>query len=182
MNRRAGATRVRIPVLDAFRNAHLRKDARATADERDESGERVIAGRRTGARSAVSAVELQRSVARDLESLMNTVNFAAGVDLTAYPAVAKSILNYGFMDISRTSIDEAAVGDIARDIERALTTFEPRLVAGTVMAMRDPDVDPAELKLRFVVRAEVGCDPLNLPVEFVADLEQDTGKIAIRYR
>ena len=39
--------------------------------------------------------------------------------------------------------------------------------------------DGAELKLRFMVRAELFCDPLNVPVEFVADVELDTGKISV---
>jgi type VI secretion system protein ImpF len=30
-----------------------------------------------------------------------------------------------------------------------------------------------------VVSACLDCEPLNLPVEFVADLERDTGKITI---
>jgi type VI secretion system protein ImpF len=44
---------------------------------------------------------------------------------------------------------------------------------------RDPGVDKAELKIRFVVSAELACEPLNIPVEFVADVEFDSGKILI---
>ncbi|MCJ2033858.1 type VI secretion system baseplate subunit TssE [Methylobacterium sp. J-068] len=182
MTRKGSAKRVRIPFVEAFRSAHGQRDAREAINERDEAGERIIPGRRAVARSAMSAADLQRAVARDLEDLMNTVNFAASTDISDFPAVATSILNYGFTDISRRSIDEQTVSEIGAEIETALTLFEPRLAAGSVAAWRDRDVDPAELKLRFVVRAEIDCDPLNLPVEFIADLEQDTGKISIRYR
>ncbi|GJD76308.1 type VI secretion system baseplate subunit TssE [Methylobacterium goesingense] len=182
MTRKPSARRVRIPFVEAFRSAHSQRDAREAINERDEVGERVIPGRHAIARSAMSAADLQRAVARDLEDLMNTVNFAASTDISDFPAVAFSILNYGFTDISRRSIDEQTVSEIGTEIETALAVFEPRLAANSVSAWRDRDVDPAELKLRFVVRAEIDCDPLNLPVEFIADLEQDTGKISIRYR
>jgi type VI secretion system protein ImpF len=38
------------------------------------------------------------------------------------------------------------------------------------------------MKIRFVVRDDLACDPLNVPVEFVADLELDTGKILLNRR
>ncbi|GJE62777.1 type VI secretion system baseplate subunit TssE [Methylobacterium trifolii] len=182
MAARADAKRVRIPLMEAFRAANADKDARLHLDVRDEGGERIIAGRRTSARAAVSTADLQRSVALDLERLMNAVNFASGTDIDAFPHVRRSILNHGFVDIARLSIDEAGVEAIADEIETALRTFEPRLAAGSVTARRDTTVDPAELKLRFVVRAEIEADPLNVPVEFVADLERDTGRIKVLQR
>ena len=39
-------------------------------------------------------------------------------------------------------------------------------------------VDPVELKIRFNVRADLTCDPVNVPVEFTADII-DGGKILI---
>jgi type VI secretion system protein ImpF len=33
--------------------------------------------------------------------------------------------------------------------------------------------------MRFVVRADLMCEPLNVPVEFVADLELDSGNISV---
>jgi type VI secretion system protein ImpF len=57
--------------------------------------------------------------------------------------------------------------------------FEPRLLRDTIRVKRDEAVDADELKLRFVVRADLSCQPLNVPIEFVADVEVDTGKIVI---
>jgi type VI secretion system protein ImpF len=39
-------------------------------------------------------------------------------------------------------------------------------------------IDPVELKVRFIVRADLTCDPVHVPVEFVADVI-DTGKIVV---
>lgn len=182
MASRGNAHRVRIPLMEAFRAAHRERDARVHLDVRDAGGERVIAGRRAGARAAVSVADLQRSVATDLERLLNAVNFAAGVDLDALPHVARSVINHGFVDIARLSIEDGAVNDIAAEIERVLRAFEPRLSARSISARRDDTVDSAELKLRFVVNAEIEADPLNVPVQFVADLERDTGRVRVAQR
>lgn len=179
MARKGDTKRVRIPLIEAFRAAHADKDARTHRDVRDADGARVVAGRRTSARAAMNAVDLQRSVAQDLERLMNAVNFGSSVDLGPFPHVRRSVLNHGFADIARLSIEDSAVNDIALEIEAALKAFEPRLAPASVVARRDSGIDPAELKLRFVVRAEIEADPLNVPVEFIADLERDTGRIRV---
>ena len=63
-----------------------------------------------------------------------------------------------------------------------LLAYEPRLIKETIAVERDDGLDAAELKVRFLVRADLNCEPLNVPVQFVADLELDTGKMAIRSR
>ena len=57
--------------------------------------------------------------------------------------------------------------------------YEPRLVRDTINVTRDTAIDAADLKVRFIVRADLSCDPLNVPIEFVADVEIDSGKIMI---
>ena len=57
--------------------------------------------------------------------------------------------------------------------------YEPRLLPETIQVARDMSANIDELKVRFVVRADLFCQPLNVPVEFIADLELDSGKIAI---
>jgi type VI secretion system protein ImpF len=41
-------------------------------------------------------------------------------------------------------------------------------------------VGAEELKVRFVVQAELHCEPVNVPVEFVADIEFESGSIHIQ--
>ena len=163
----------------AFRAAHEAGDAKKRLDLRDESGDRIIAGRRMASRTSISEPVLRSEVSRDLSMLMNTVNLASAEDLSAAPAVRRSILNFGIPDLAHRSIDESGVGDISGEIVRALTDYEPRLVAETIRAARDTSVRASDLQLRFHVRAELKCDPVNVPVEFVADMEVETGKVRI---
>ena len=165
--------------MHAFRTAHAARDAKKHMDLRDEAGERVIAGRRTSARVAITEPVLRAEVAKDLAALMNTTNFESTEDLSAVPQVRSSILNYGIPDLVRQSIDEARVDKLAQDIEQALATYEPRLIRKSIRVERDKRVRAGELKLRFMVQADLKCDPVNVPLEFVADIELESGKIKI---
>ena len=171
--------RLSPPLMYAFRTAHEARDARKKLDLRDESGERVIASRRSAARVAITEPTLRREVARDLDSLMNTIAMDSTQSLRAFEHVRKSVLNFGFPDIAHRSIDELSLDDVKYEIAGVLTDYEPRLVRNSVQVTRDTSVDVADLKVRFVVRADLFCEPLNVPIEFVADVEIDTGKIMI---
>ena len=171
--------RLSPPLMLAFRAAHGARDARTSADLRNEQGERVIAGRRVTGRTPISEMVLRKEVARDLEALMNTVAFESTESLTGLDRVQRSILNYGFPDIAHRSIDEISVDDLGEEIRNVLTTYEPRLDSGSIRATRDMAARPEELKLRFIVRADLRCEPLNIPVEFVADVDLDSGGIQI---
>lgn len=171
--------RLSPPLMYAFRSAHEARDAKTKLDLRDEAGERVIAGRRSAVRTAITEPMLRREVARDLESLMNTIAMESTEDLQRFDHVQKSIINFGLPDVAHRSIDEVSSDDIGDEIRSALTRYEPRLIPETIRVAKDSTYDEAELKIRFVVRADLMCEPLNVPVEFVADLEVDSGAISV---
>lgn len=174
--------RLRPPLMFAFREAHLEKDAKVALDLRDEGGERVIAQRRAATRAAITEPKLRREIGIDLDALVNTINLGSVEDLSGLEHVRRSILNHGFPDMTRLSIDEHRVDVIREDLAAVLMSYEPRLIRKSIAVERDETLDRAELKVRFLVRADLNCDPLNMPVQFVADLELDTGKIAIKGR
>jgi type VI secretion system protein ImpF len=171
--------RLSPPLMYAFRSAHEARDARTRLDLRDEAGERIIAGRRMAVRTAITEPTLRREVARDLDALMNTIALESSEDLEPFDHVRRSILNFGLPDITHRSIDEMSVEGVGDEIKSALVRHEPRLIPGSIRVVKDPEINEAELKVRFVVRAELLCEPLNVPVEFVADLELDSGNISI---
>ena len=171
--------RVGAPFMHAFRAAHAAKDAKSRVDLRDAHGDRVLAGRRASARALINETMLRREVSRDLEALLNTVNMNSTQRLDDFEEVARSILNYGIPDIVHRSIDEDGVDEIVGEIETAIRIFEPRISARSIAVRRDRTVDPDALKIRFVVAAELLMSPENVPVEFVADVEVDSGKILL---
>ena len=171
--------RLAPPLMFAFRAAHEKRDAKKALDLRDASGQRVIAARRVGARAPISEAGLRREVNSDLSDLLNTVNLNSAFDLEEAPEVAKSVLNYGFPDLSNHTIDEHRLVEISKQIEQALMIFEPRLATDTLAVGRNPEIDSEALRIKFLIRADLRAEPLDVPVEFVAEVEVDSGKIKV---
>ena len=171
-------SRLSTPLMHVFRAAHEAKDAKRIIDQRNEAGDRVIAGRRLRARQVITESMLRREVSRDLDALLNTVALNATVDMEHAPHVRKSILNFGIPDIAVRTIDENGVNEIPEEIRTAIINYEPRIAANSLRIARDKEVDPVELKIRFVIRGELVCHPVHVPVEFVADIVE-SGKIVI---
>jgi type VI secretion system protein ImpF len=171
--------RLAPPLMHAFREAFRNKDARKELDLRDDTGERIIASRRVSARSWVNEAALRRDLAEDLTRLLNTVNLASADDLSDFSYTARSIINYGLTDITAYSMEETAVDNITNHLRQTLADYEPRLIAASIEVTRDTVLDNSAQKIRFAVNAEMHATPVDIPVEFVAELELDSGKMRI---
>lgn len=166
------------PLMHVFRTAHEAKDARQRIDERTAAGERVVAGRRLKPRQVITEAVLRREVARDLDALLNTIALESTLDMDGTPWARKSVLNFGLPDIALRTIDETGVNEIPEEIRAAIVNFEPRIAPETLRIERDKKVDPLDLKIRFLIRAELVRHPVHVPVEFVADIVE-AGKIVV---
>ena len=172
-------TRLSPPLMFAFRESFREKDARKAIDDRDKGGTRIVAQRRL-MRTSVSEPQLRAQLGRDLDTLLNTVNFGSVEDLSDMPHVRGSIVNFGLPDIVNRTIDEARIEQIVDEIATAVMNFEPRLVRRSIRVRREESGDDeASLNLRYVVSGDMSCDPVSIPVEFLADLEVDSGKMTV---
>jgi type VI secretion system protein ImpF len=169
--------RLSPPLMYVFRAAHARRDARVAIDNKPGSDDRTVVRARQAQRTAITDKTLRAEVARDLEMLMNCISLDSTLDLRDFPAVRRSVLNYGFPDIAHRTIDELEVSDLDTEIIDVLRRYEPRLDKGSLRVSRDKSVHPDELKIRYIVQADLICEPLNIPLKFIADVEIVTGKI-----
>lgn len=165
--------------MHAFRSAFRARDAKKRVDERDEHGDRIIAGRRNMPRRGVLEQQLRAELAEDVRTLLNSVNLGSALDLSGLPYVSRSILNFGLDDLSSVTIDEDAVAAVGRGLKDVLCRFEPRLLRSSVRVEKDTAVHSTDMIVRFLVRADMRCDPLDVPIEFVADLELESAKVRI---
>ena len=167
-----------IRLQQQRRLAHEAKDATTKIDLRTIDGDRVISGRRLRPRQVITEKVLRHEVARDLDALLNTIALESTVEMVDAPFVRKSILNFGLPDISSLTIDTMEIKRVPDEIRAAVVSFEPRLAAASLQIERDLTLDPAELKVRFLVRADLTCYPVQVPVEFIADIVE-SGKIIV---
>ncbi len=172
--------RLRAPLMYAFRSAAEAGDAKKKIDIR-EGGERVLAARRAIAtsRRSLSDGALRSLLAEDLSNLLNTIDFESGApELTeGLDRVRTSILNYGLPDISNRTAGEVRLREIKAELRDALLRYEPRLLKRG-MEITETD-EKSEDKVSFLVRADMRADPVPTSVEFVTDIEFDTGEIRV---
>jgi type VI secretion system protein ImpF len=167
-----------VPLMFAFRDAFSRGDAGKQLDNRV-GGERVIAERGSLRRRGAEEALVKENFSLDLLSLVNTVNLAAAVDLTGLEYVEKSVLNFGLSDITHLTSEDGAVSDVSKHLLDSLAEHEPRLHRDTLRVERSDSFDDVNQRIRFVVSGELACRPLDIPIEFVAEVDVGSGKVQL---
>lgn len=163
-------------VMSAFREAFDARDAKKRLRETI-GGERVVPGRHSTQRRGDEAT-LRRDLSIDLVSLLNATNFGSSVDLSGLDNVRRSILNFGLNDLARLTSADSRTELIGEDLREALIQFEPRLNPETLHIERDAEAGD-DHRLRFVVEAEMFCQPADVSVDFVAEVDVGSGKISL---
>jgi type VI secretion system protein ImpF len=168
------------PFMHVFRQAHAARDWSRPVVPPAPDGEALLQYRRRPTRFLISEEILRAEVGRDLDTLMNTVALSSTVDLEDFPDIASSILNFGIADVARRTTQDGDLEQVGDELSEAIRRFEPRLDPATVTVERDEIVDNGIGRIRFRIRADLLCSPLPVPVEFVADLESESGAIIVR--
>ncbi|MET1415348.1 type VI secretion system baseplate subunit TssE [Roseibium sp. HPY-6] len=168
------------PLMWAFR-AMDDPDYKAAQERQKESakGKNLKSGRRLSRSYGVTEHTLLAEVRRDLQALLNTVNLNSTQDLSDFPEVERSILNFGLPDLSVHVVDTIRIERLADDIREALIRFEPRMDPRTLQVVRDTEFESDTFKVRFLIKAEIRCDPVRVASEFVADVDPAFGRIKI---
>lgn len=133
-------------------------------------------------RPAITEKILREEVSLDLDRLMNTIALESSLpELAEFAEARRSIINFGLPDFVHRTMDELASNDggFEREIVSALETYEPRLVPGTIRTRRIVTDDAVDQKVRFHVFADLTCRPVNVQIQFTADIEVDTGKVQV---
>lgn len=76
----------------------------------------------------LSFQKLKQSVIRDLEWLLNAGCLEATTDLSDYPEVKHSVLNYGVPDLTGTTVSNVDDVTLTQMLRQRIIRFEPRLL------------------------------------------------------
>lgn len=121
---------------------------------------------------------LRRTIRRELAWLLNTTNLSATQDLTDYPQVATSVLNYGVPDLAGKSLHGRTVQHRAREIRTAVRTFEPRIDPATVKV--EPSVSDQHLQqINFLIHGDIVSAVKAMPIKFRTSLEVDSASVEV---
>lgn len=175
----APGDRHQMSLMNVFRQAHRRRDATAGEAEYVE-GDRAMSVRVRERRVGTDEETLRRHLSADMASLMNTVNLGAAIgELDDHPYVQKSVVNFGFGDLSHLAGSAEGPQKIAELIRKTLIAYEPRLIAESLEVTVASTTDVEGQRLTFNVAAEMIASPVDIPLNFVAEVDNGAGKIAM---
>ena len=106
----------------------------------------------------LSMRRLRESVLRDLSWLLSTASFETSRNLSAWPAVASSVLNYGLASVAGLGSGNFDPVEAAKRLQLAIETFEPRLAHIRVT----PEFNASRMDmhaLKFKVEAQLWGQP-----------------------
>ena len=128
----------------------------------------------------LSPRKLRECVIRDLQWLMNTSNLACAEDLTAYPQVTDSVLNYGLPDLAGKHVSDLDVATLELALRRAILRFEPRILPHTVKIRAA--LDTAQMShnaIRFYIEGQLWGQPLPQQLYLKTEVDLETGDIQV---
>ncbi|MDX1606268.1 MAG: type VI secretion system baseplate subunit TssE, partial [Candidatus Competibacterales bacterium] len=128
----------------------------------------------------LSLRRLRDYVRRDLAWLFNCTNLAAVQDLGPYPEVAQSVLNFGIPELSGTTVSSIPVSDLERQIRKAVTTFEPRILANKLQVRLTVDTEEMNHQaLTFEIVGELWAQPVPEQLYLKTEIDLEIGDVRV---
>jgi type VI secretion system protein ImpF len=128
----------------------------------------------------LSMQRLRDFVLRDLQWLLNCGNFEQTNDLSDYPHVKNSVLNYGVPDLSGLTASGANVPELERRLRDAIWNFEPRILRNTLKVRARVDSSSAQHNaLVFEIEGELWAQPLPQRLYMRTELDLESGEMAV---
>ncbi|MCA9726827.1 MAG: type VI secretion system baseplate subunit TssE [Candidatus Eisenbacteria bacterium] len=131
-------------------------------------------------RRVLNIPRLRESVVRDLSWLLNTAHLAASVDLSDYPEVERSTLNYGMPDFTGQTASTVDPSAIEKLVRQAIISFEPRILPDTVRVRARANQDQLDHNaVTFDVEGDLWALPLPVRLFLRTDVDLEIGNVSI---
>ncbi|MBN3779975.1 type VI secretion system baseplate subunit TssE [Burkholderia sp. Ac-20345] len=130
----------------------------------------------------VTRKQMRDIVQRDLAYLLNTTSIEDQIDRRRHPHAAASTVNFGVPPLAGAFIASRQWNDVERMIRQAITDFEPRLIADSLVVSPRPRNDGTgdhHNVLAFEVRGLIHMDPYPLEFMVQSSLDLETSEIRI---
>lgn len=129
----------------------------------------------------LTKAQLRAAVLRDLAALMNAIRLGATEDLSAYPEVERSVLNYGMPAFAGETASTLDVHDLEEGIRSAILRFEPRVLPNTLLveAMATDNGLGWHNVVSVRISAQVWAQPVPLELLLRTEVDLETGQVAL---
>lgn len=135
----------------------------------------------------LSVQALKQCVIRDLEWLLNTGCLETTQDLSDYPEVKRSVLNFGIVDLTGTTASQVTSTTLQRVLRQVILDFEPRIIpaslrvdiAGGGGQPDDTDKQMNPNLIAFDIVGEIWAQPVPERLYLKTILDLELGKFSL---
>jgi len=137
--------------------------------------------RESSSQQVLNQKQFKEAVIRDLGWLLNAVSMDSVVDLSAYPEVSHSVLNYGLPDISGHTAASIDTSILEKSLQRAISEFEPRFIQNSLKVKVHADANEmSHNSLVFEIEGVVFGQPMPFQVVLRSELDLECGQFNVR--
>lgn len=128
----------------------------------------------------LSLKELRKSVIRDLVWLLNTNNLSSLQDLSDYPQVEHSVVNYGVAEFAGRPSSNFDLNALQRLIRQSIWDFEPRILRNSLkINIHTNKNEMNHNAITFDIEGELWAQPVPEQIYLKTELDLETGDVNI---
>jgi type VI secretion system protein ImpF len=128
----------------------------------------------------ISWQRLRDVVRRDLAWLLNCVHLEATEDLSDWPLVARSTLNYGMPETSGIPVANINVEMLQKRVRQVILDFEPRLVRNKlIVTVEKQGAAMNRNSLVFLIEGEMWARPVPQSIFVRTEFDLETGVVKV---
>jgi len=129
----------------------------------------------------LSQQQYKDAVIRDLVWLLNTAAAESTLDMSGFPDVKNSVLNYGMPDISGHMASSIDTKNLEKALKRVIYRFEPRIIMNSLNLRVSSDPDTmSHNSLEFEIEGVVFEQPMPFQIALRSRLDLECGEFDIR--
>jgi type VI secretion system protein ImpF len=128
----------------------------------------------------ISWQRLRDAVRRDLAWLLNCVHLEATQDLSEWPLVARSTLNYGLPETTGIPVANINSEILQKRVRQAILDFEPRLLRNKLRVTVEKQAAVMNRNsLVFLIEGEMWAQPVPQSIYVRTEFDLETGVVKV---
>jgi type VI secretion system protein ImpF len=128
----------------------------------------------------VSLRRLREGVLRDLGWLLNATNMAVLEDLSEYPQVERSVLNYGMPALAGSLASSIDIDEFERRLYQAIVDFEPRILRDTLKVRLAVQTEQmSHNAMTFEIEGQLWAQPVPQRLYLKTEIDLELGEVKL---
>ena len=136
----------------------------------------------TLARGEQPELDIEAGILRDLGWLLNSTSLAATTDLSRWPNVQRSVLNYGVGTFAGRVVGNADAPQLELEIKKRIATYEPRLRRDSLsISVSTEGTNHDSRQIRVRIDGEYVAHGHLMPIAMDLHVDTETGRTEIAH-